>query len=106
MDGLFRDFATIDYPIIDADSHVNEPADLWQQSVPESLKARAPRVESSDKGDIWVFDDGKETWPLGLTAVAGHHRLVRRHLALHRRATRSRRRLRVVWLHRLRLIMA
>ena len=71
MDGLFRDFATIDYPIIDADSHVNEPADLWQQSVPESLKARAPRVESSDKGDIWVFNDGKETWPLGLTAVAG-----------------------------------
>ena len=27
---LFYDFASIDYPIVDADAHVQEPPDLWQ----------------------------------------------------------------------------
>ena len=26
---LFYDAASIDYPIVDADAHVNEPPDLW-----------------------------------------------------------------------------
>ena len=30
---LFQTVGSIDYPIVDADSHVNEPPDLWQESV-------------------------------------------------------------------------
>ena len=51
MSELFRDVASIDYPIIDCDSHVNEPPSLWQDRVPARLRERAPRVERTDKGD-------------------------------------------------------
>ncbi len=67
----FRDAASIDYPIVDCDSHVNEPPDLWQERVSKKWKERAPRVERTERGDLWIFDDGKEKWPVGLTAVAG-----------------------------------
>ena len=71
MSELFRDVASLDYPIIDCDSHVNEPPNLWQERVPARLRDRAPRVERTDKGDMWIFDGGKGKWPVGLTAVAG-----------------------------------
>jgi predicted TIM-barrel fold metal-dependent hydrolase len=67
----FRDAATIDYPIVDCDAHVNEPPQLWQERVSQKFKQRAPRVERVENGEIWVFDDGREKWPVGLTAVAG-----------------------------------
>ena len=68
---VFRDIADIDYPIIDADAHVNEPPDLWQDRVPARLRDRAPKVVHTDDGDWWSFDDGKRMRPLGFTAVAG-----------------------------------
>jgi predicted TIM-barrel fold metal-dependent hydrolase len=68
---LFYDLSTIDYPIIDADAHVNEPPLLWQERVPQKWKARAPKVLNTEKGDVWSFDDGKRLRPLGLTATAG-----------------------------------
>jgi predicted TIM-barrel fold metal-dependent hydrolase len=71
MSELFRDVASIDYPIIDCDSHVNEPPDLWQERLPSRWKERGPMVQHTDKGDMWLFDGGKEKWPVGLTAVAG-----------------------------------
>ncbi len=71
MSDLFYDAASIDYPILDADAHVNEPPELWQERVPSKWRERAPRVERTEKGDIWVFDDGREKWPVGLTATAG-----------------------------------
>ena len=71
MTQLFRDVASIDYPIIDCDSHVNEPPDLWMKRISKKFKERTPRVEHTDKGDLWLFDDGREKWPVGLTAVAG-----------------------------------
>jgi predicted TIM-barrel fold metal-dependent hydrolase len=71
MSAPFRDVASIDYPIIDCDSHVNEPPDLWQERVPAKWKDRAPRVDHREDGDMWLFDGGKERWPVGLTAVAG-----------------------------------
>jgi predicted TIM-barrel fold metal-dependent hydrolase len=67
----FHDFGSIDYPIVDADAHVNEPPSLWQEGVPEKWRARAPRVVSTERGDVWEFDDGREKWPVGLTATAG-----------------------------------
>ena len=71
MSPLFSDAYSIDYPIIDSDAHVNEPPDLWQERVPAKWKARAPKVLHTEEGDIWSFDEGREKWPMGLTATAG-----------------------------------
>ena len=69
MSDIFYDVASIDYPILDADAHVNEPPDLWQSRVPQRLRARAPKVLRTETGDLWSFDDGKRLRPLGLTAT-------------------------------------
>jgi hypothetical protein len=71
MSEIFTEVASIDYPILDADAHVNEPPDLWQSRVPVRLRERAPKVLHTDKGDVWSFDDGKRRGALGLTAAAG-----------------------------------
>jgi predicted TIM-barrel fold metal-dependent hydrolase len=71
MSDVFSALASIDYPIIDADAHVNEPPDTWQARVPAKLRARAPKVLHGPDGDVWSFDDGKRLRPLGLTATAG-----------------------------------
>ena len=52
MSDLFRATASIDYPIIDSDSHVNEPPELWQERLPAKLKERGPKVEHSEHGDL------------------------------------------------------
>ena len=71
MADVFWEVASIDYPILDADAHVNEPPDTWQARVPQRLRERAPKVLHTDRGDVWSFDDGKRLRPLGLTATAG-----------------------------------
>jgi predicted TIM-barrel fold metal-dependent hydrolase len=71
MSEAFYEVASIDYPIIDADAHVNEPPELWQERVAARLKPRAPKVLHMEDGDVWSFDDGKKLRPLGLTATAG-----------------------------------
>ena len=63
--------ASIDYPIIDADAHVYEPPDVWQDRVPRAMTPRAPRVERTADGDVWLFDGGARTRPIGLMAAAG-----------------------------------
>ena len=68
---LFFETASIDYPIIDSDAHVNEPPELWVDRLPNKWRSRAPQVTHSDGGDLWIFDGGKEKWPVGLTATAG-----------------------------------
>ena len=71
MSEPFSEVASIDYPIIDADAHVNEPPELWQERVPARLKQRAPKVLHTPDDDVWSFDDGKKLRPVGLTATAG-----------------------------------
>src|SRR5215472_4306433 len=71
MSEPFSEVASIDYPIIDADAHVNEPPELWQERVATRLRSRAPKVLHTPEGDVWSFDDGKKLRPLGLTATAG-----------------------------------
>ncbi|HEV2309098.1 MAG TPA: amidohydrolase family protein [Acidimicrobiia bacterium] len=71
MSQPFLEVASIDYPILDADAHVNEPPDTWQARVPARLRERAPKVIHTDDGDVWSFDDGKAMRPVGLTATAG-----------------------------------
>src|SRR5205814_217761 len=47
--GLFYDHASIDYPILDCDAHVNEPPDTWVGRVPAKFKDRAPKVVHRDE---------------------------------------------------------
>jgi predicted TIM-barrel fold metal-dependent hydrolase len=71
MSDIFAEVASIDYPVIDADAHVNEPPETWVERVPSKLRERAPRVEHTENGDWWLFDGGKVRRPVGLTATAG-----------------------------------
>jgi predicted TIM-barrel fold metal-dependent hydrolase len=70
-DRVFTDVSSIDYPVIDADAHVNEPPDTWSTRVPARLRDRAPKLVRTDDGDVWSFDAGRRTRPVGLTASAG-----------------------------------
>ena len=41
MNEIFHDVSSIDYPVIDADAHVNEPPDLWQRTIGAEFKCQA-----------------------------------------------------------------
>ncbi|MGE0385376.1 MAG: amidohydrolase family protein [Gammaproteobacteria bacterium] len=53
--------------LYDADAHVVEPPDVWQNRVPGKLRALAPRVVKKEDGnDAWCFEDGKRKSTLGM----------------------------------------
>ena len=56
--------------IIDADSHITEPADVWVSRVPKKYVEDVPRVVRRGTADTWVL--GEESLaPVGVTAPAG-----------------------------------
>ena len=57
--------------LISADSHINEPADLWTSRVPAKWRDRVPRVEQFEQGDAWVIEGMPGPMPIGLNACAG-----------------------------------
>ena len=59
------------YRLISADSHVNEPPDLWLDRVPAALRGRAPRIERFDEGDAWVIEGVSDPINFGMNACAG-----------------------------------
>ena len=59
------------YRLISADSHVNEPPDLWTKRVPEALRKRAPRIEAFEEGDAWVIEGVEDPINFGMNACAG-----------------------------------
>jgi uncharacterized protein len=59
------------YRLISADSHVNEPPDLWTARVPTALRERAPRVERFAEGDAWVIEGVTDPINFGMNACAG-----------------------------------
>jgi predicted TIM-barrel fold metal-dependent hydrolase len=60
-----------DVRIIDTDSHVTEPPDLWTSRLAAKWADVAPRVEVRDNGDeFWVLD-GRFVGPPGFYSVAG-----------------------------------
>ena len=59
------------YRLIDADSHVNEPGDLWLERLPERFRDRAPRIQRFDAGDAWVLEGVADPINFGLNATAG-----------------------------------
>ena len=61
----------MNYRIVDADSHVNEPAEVWQPRVPEKLRDLAPKMIEVDDGKIgWSFEGGKRVHRVN-TSCAG-----------------------------------
>ena len=59
------------YRLISADSHVNEPPDLWTARVPAAMRDRAPRIEHFAEGDAWVIEGVKDPINFGMNACAG-----------------------------------
>ena len=57
--------------LISADSHVNEPPDLWVERVPAALRDRAPRMEHFAEGDAWVIEGVADPINFGMNACAG-----------------------------------
>jgi predicted TIM-barrel fold metal-dependent hydrolase len=54
--------------IIDADSHLTEPADVWTARVPAKYVDRVPHVERTENGvDVWILD-GTQIATVGQTA--------------------------------------
>src|SRR5579862_9572970 len=60
-----------DYRLISADTHVNEPPDLWTSRVPAKFKDRVPRIERFDEGDAWVIEGVTDPINFGMNACAG-----------------------------------
>ncbi len=59
-------------PVIDTDSHVSEPPDLWTSRLPRRWADLAPRIVHTDKwyGDLWVVGD-RPLVPAWATAPVG-----------------------------------
>jgi predicted TIM-barrel fold metal-dependent hydrolase len=58
----------MDYNIVDADQHIIEPPDLWEQWLPKKFHDKAPKlVKDEEGGDAWQLGDIME--PMGLVAV-------------------------------------
>ena len=58
------------YRVIDADSHVSEPADTWTARVSTKWGDRVPHIERQGAKDVW-FVGGEPVLPVGTTAIAG-----------------------------------
>lgn len=59
------------YRLIDADSHVNEPPDLWTSRVASKYTDLCPRMESFEQGDGWVMEGVRDPISFGFNAAAG-----------------------------------
>lgn len=46
------------YFVVSADSHVNEPFDLWSKNIEERFRDRVPKIEVDDKGRKWFKVEG------------------------------------------------
>jgi predicted TIM-barrel fold metal-dependent hydrolase len=59
--------------VIDVDTHITEPADLWTSRLPQRFQDRAPHiVRNPDTGiETWQIGEGQSFLPVGFTAVAG-----------------------------------
>ena len=70
---------TVDhYHLIDGDTHVNEPPDLWTTRVPAKYRDRAPRIERFEEGDAWILEGVDDPINFGLNASAGQPKHLRK----------------------------
>lgn len=62
---------TITDRVISADTHINEPPNLWLDRLPAQYRDRAPRIEHFEQGDGYVFEGAYSPFPFGKTSNAG-----------------------------------
>ncbi len=58
------------FRVIDTDTHITEPADLWTSRVPAKWRDRVPHIERMGGKDIWILD-GKPVGMPGIFSMAG-----------------------------------
>lgn len=66
------------YRLVDADTHVNEPPDLWTSRVPRAVRDRVPHLQRFEEGDAWVAEGVKDPINFGLNAAATFSRFDRK----------------------------
>jgi predicted TIM-barrel fold metal-dependent hydrolase len=60
------------YRIVDADTHILEPKDIWKTWLPGHYQDKAPQlVKDADGGDAWLFAGSADPDPIGLVATPG-----------------------------------
>ena len=58
--------------VIDCDTHITEPGDVWTARLPAKYADQAPHIVRDDNGyDNWAIGGSKPFIPVGHTAVAG-----------------------------------
>lgn len=58
--------------IVDADTHILEPPDIWSNWLAKHYLDRAPQlVKDEEGGDAWLFAGSTDPDPIGLTATPG-----------------------------------
>ena len=67
------EFTMDDMILVSVDDHVIEPPDAFTRHFPERLRSRAPRIETVDGKDGWLWE-GKRYPSIGLNAVVGRPR--------------------------------
>jgi predicted TIM-barrel fold metal-dependent hydrolase len=60
-----------EHAVIDVDTHVTEPADLWTSRIAAKWHDLIPKVERIKGRDFWVIN-GKKGLAPGLVSIAGH----------------------------------
>ena len=60
-----------DYRLISADSHINEPPDLWTSRLAQQYRDRAPRMERFEQGHAWVMEGARDPMNFGANCSAG-----------------------------------
>ncbi len=59
------------YLMISADTHANEPADLWATRIEPEYRDRIPHIEKDAKGDIWNVVEGYRPVKIRIAAMVG-----------------------------------
>jgi predicted TIM-barrel fold metal-dependent hydrolase len=62
---------TREYRLVSADSHINEPPDLWTSRMASTWGDRIPRIESMAEGDAWILEGAPEPINFGRNCCAG-----------------------------------
>jgi len=59
------------FDVIDVDTHLTEPPDVWTARVPKALQDLVPHIERIDGQDVWMVD-GQRIGAPGYYSMAGH----------------------------------
>jgi uncharacterized protein len=60
-----------EWRLVSADSHINEPPDLWTSRLPAKFADRAPRQEHFEQGDAWVMEGALDPINFGANCNVG-----------------------------------